>query len=83
MLKTLRQGGELIGMLSSAVTHNWRRGAAAETAHLSKPLRGGSDFDADRVLGHQPGVRDKGITAAYIGHLREDTWKQRLETPLS
>ena len=81
MLKTLKKGGELIGMLSSAVTHDVRRGAAAEIAHLPEPLRGASDVGAARALGHQPSVRDRGITAQYIGHLREDVWSRRLEAP--
>jgi hypothetical protein len=69
-------------MLSSAVTHDLRRGAAAEIAHLPEPLRGASDVGAARALGHQPSVRDRGITAQYIGHLREDVWSRRLEAPL-
>jgi hypothetical protein len=82
MLNTLKKGDELIGMLSSTVTHGLRRGAATETIHLSKPLRGASDVEASRVLGHWPSERDSGITTAYVGYLREDAWNQRLKTPL-
>jgi hypothetical protein len=44
MLKTLKQGGELIGMLSSAVTHDLRRGAATERA---PPSRTSNLFNVD------------------------------------
>jgi hypothetical protein len=82
LLKTLKQGCDLIGLLSSPVTHDVRRGAAAEIAHLPKHVKGGSTADAARTLNHQGSVRERGLTASYVGYLRDDTWKRRLEAPL-
>lgn len=78
LLKSLRQGCDLIGMLQSVVTHDLRRGAAAELAHMPGDLPGASTVGAARMLSHTNSVRDQGITADYVGHVREDTWKKRL-----
>jgi hypothetical protein len=77
-LKTLRSAGDLAAMLADPVTHDVRRGTAAEIAHLPSGLRGASATDAARVLGHQTSSRESGLTARYIGGIREDTWKKRL-----
>ena len=78
LLKTLRSACDLAGMLQVPVTHDVRRGAAADVAHLPSSLRGASTTDSARVLGHQSSSRESGLTARYIGGIREDTWKKRL-----
>lgn len=82
LLKTLRQGCDFLGLLietGAIVTHSIKRGTASEVAHLPKKLTGTSESDAARVLGHSHNATKHGITGDYIGRLKEDTWKRRLE----
>lgn len=80
LLKSLRFGCELIGMTDLPVTHDIRRGAASDIAHLPERVRGASTEDAARMLNHTASARDRGVTTAYIGTVHEDTWKRRLES---
>ena len=79
LLKTLREGCHLIGLVASIVAHDLRRGAAAEIAHLHREFRGTSIASAAAVLGHSSSLRDQEVTKKYVGHIRDDTWKRRLE----
>ena len=79
LLKTLRERCHMIGLVASVVTHDLRRGAAAEIAHLPEELRGASVASAAAVLGHSSSTRDQEVTKRYVGHIRDDTWKRRLE----
>ena len=79
LLKTLREGCHLIGLVASVVAHDLRRGAAAEMAHLHRELGGTSIASAAAVLGHSSSSRDQEVTKRYVGHIRDYTWKSRLE----
>lgn len=78
--KALALGANLVGMLGKPTTHDIRRGAAAEIAHLETPLRGSSRDGATRLaLHHSVTSYSYGTTDEYVGHLRADTWAARLD----
>ncbi|KAJ9649659.1 hypothetical protein H2199_000437 [Coniosporium tulheliwenetii] len=76
---TLQLAGELTGLLSTPWTHDLRRGAAADIAHLPQPLLFGTSTPAvASALGHRPNTVGKALTDEYIGRSREDNWLLRL-----
>lgn len=80
LLKSLRSACDLAAMISIPVTHDLRRGAAADIAHLPKGLRGAATTDAARALGHRGSTKDSGLTNQYIGRIHDDTWMKRLDS---
>lgn len=77
---TLQLAGELIDLLSTPWTHDLRRGAAADIAHLPQPLLFGTSTPAvGRALGHLPNATEMAVTDGYIGRSREDNWSLRLD----
>jgi hypothetical protein len=74
----LCRASELIGMLRPPVTHDIRRGAAADIFEL--PVAGGDTNRVRRALGHSMKAMNEGITDEYIGRSKGDSWAERLDS---
>ncbi|KAF7189366.1 hypothetical protein HII31_09344 [Pseudocercospora fuligena] len=70
----LRRGASLMGMLQLPVSHDIRRGSAADAYSLESF---GNAENARMSLGHGNSSLGKGITDEYIGRHRADTWSAR------
>jgi hypothetical protein len=62
-------------MLQPPVTHDIRRVAAADIFKL--PVDGGDTNRVRRALGHSMAAMDVGVTDAYIGRSKGDSWAER------
>ncbi|KAK7890241.1 hypothetical protein LTR67_008126 [Exophiala xenobiotica] len=72
----LRRAAGLIDMMQLPVTHDLRRGAAADISSL-KPSTNPEGVLRD--LGHTHGVLNKEVTDKYVGRLKGDSWAARLD----
>ena len=79
LLSTLRIACELAGMVQIPATHDLRRGAAADVAHLPVPLKGGVS-DAGMMLGHTRTATDQNVTRRYVGSVRQDVLNLHLQS---
>jgi hypothetical protein len=70
----LRRAAGLIGMMQLPVTHDLRRGAAANIGSL-KPST--SPEGIRRDLGHTHVALNKEVTDKYVGRLKGDSWAAR------
>jgi hypothetical protein len=86
MLDTVRGTSLMAGFITPLVAHDVRRGSAADMANLPRDPTAPSGI-ADRSvaaeLGHSNQALAKGITAAYVGPRKEDTWTKRVKTRAS
>jgi hypothetical protein len=74
----LCHAAKLVGMLKAPVTHDLRRGAAADVYAL-KSYAGSTDR-VRRALGHSVESMNKGVTDDYIGRTKGDLWAERLNS---
>lgn len=73
----LTRAAGLIGMLNAPITHDIRRGAASDVYALKST--GSGDLNRTRrTVGHAHKSTSKGITDAYIGHEKADSWAERV-----
>lgn len=77
-LIVVRRAAELIGMLDVPIAHDLRRGAAADLSQVK--LSSSTDAVA-KVLTHTATSMNKGLTASYMGRLKQDTWADRVQKP--
>jgi hypothetical protein len=76
--KSLEKGAKLIGLLAIPATHDIRRGAARELAHLPQTLPGTNEHAARIGLGHSRETLGMDHTDEYVGGSGADTWNMRL-----
>ena len=76
----LRRAANLVGMMQLPVSHDLRRGAAADVSSLkqSTNLEG-----ARRSLGHTQAAKGKGITEGYVGRSKGDSWAARIDNSIN
>jgi hypothetical protein len=72
----LRRAAGLIGMMQLPVSHDIRRGAAADISSLESST---NPEGVRRSLGHTHTAVDKGVTDKYVGRLKGDSWAARLD----
>ncbi len=72
----LKHAASLVGMLQRPVSHDVRRGAAADIASLKDSI---NVEGVRRSLGHTNAARGMGITDKYMGRLKGDSWAARIE----
>lgn len=70
---------ELAGIANHVVAHDLRRGSARDTANLTASINGIATPLVARALGHSNRTMSAGVTDDYVGSLREDLWKRRLD----
>ncbi|OHE93642.1 hypothetical protein CORC01_11045 [Colletotrichum orchidophilum] len=75
---TLRQAADLVGMVIPPVTHDIRRGAAADLAAANLDSQA-STTHVGRRLNHTTSSRDTALTDHYIGPRLVDDLKPRLQ----
>jgi len=74
----LCHAARLVGMLAMPVTHDIRKGAAADTFTLKSD--GGDTNRVRRALGHSMTAMGKGLTDMYIGRTKGDSWAARMNS---
>ncbi|KAK5234661.1 hypothetical protein LTR47_004104 [Exophiala xenobiotica] len=72
----LRRAAGLTGMPQLPVSHDIRRGAAADISSLESST---NPEGVRRSLSHTPTAVDKGVTDKYAGRLKGDSWAARLD----
>jgi hypothetical protein len=75
----LCRAAELAGMVVAPVTHDLRRGAAADLYSLKSDTHSGDTNKVRRAMGHSNTAMAKGTTDLYIGRDQGDSWAARLE----
>jgi hypothetical protein len=75
----LLRAAELIGMLNVPITHDVRRGAAADLYSLKSDTISGDTNKVRRALGHSNVAALHGTTDEYIGREKGDSWATRLD----
>jgi hypothetical protein len=79
-LANLKLGAELVGITVPVVTHDLRRGAAADISNVvDGRLKGALDDSVVANLGHSQKAVNMGVTRAYIGSLKTDAWELRTD----
>ncbi|KAM0440829.1 hypothetical protein ACHAPT_000130 [Fusarium lateritium] len=81
-LAVLRQAAQLTGLLAKVRTHDIRRGAARQSAHLQNAIAGYAVEQGRIAIGHSIKARDSGATEEYIGHLDDQNWSNRAKQKL-
>lgn len=78
LTRNFKQAAELAGIAEDVILHDVRRGGFRDLANLKTAVGGRLEGVAE-AAGHSASTRTEGITKQYTGHLKEDTWKQRLD----
>ncbi|RSL88221.1 hypothetical protein CDV31_016100 [Fusarium ambrosium] len=78
----LRRAAQLIGIVAEVKTHDIRRGAARQSAHLENSIAGSAIEQARIAIGHSQGSRDNRETEEYVGHLDDHNWTNRAKQKL-
>lgn len=73
----LTKAADLIGMINVPVSHDIRKGAASDLAHL-KTGTADQTTRVRKALGHSVGAANKGLTDHYIGRSKGDAWAERI-----
>ncbi|KFY80705.1 hypothetical protein V499_00479 [Pseudogymnoascus sp. VKM F-103] len=77
--RLIRSEGLHAGLLAPIRTHDVRRGAARDIAHLPEGSNEGLATDVvAAAMGHSDATRTGGVTKKYIGYARRDNWAQRV-----
>ncbi|RTE70581.1 hypothetical protein BHE90_015012 [Fusarium euwallaceae] len=79
---TLTQAAQLIGIVAKVKTHDIRRGAARQSAHLEHSIAGSAIEQARIAIGHSHSSRDNGETEDYVGDLDDHNWTNRAKQKL-
>ncbi|WAO84110.1 C2H2-type domain-containing protein [Fusarium falciforme] len=79
---TLTQAAQLIGIAAKVKTHDIRRGAARQSAHLENSISGSTIEQARIAIGHSHSSRDSGEIEDYVGHLDDHNWTNRAKQKL-
>lgn len=76
---TMAQAAPISGFLKTLRGHDLRYGAARDTANLSSSIKGYATTAVAAVLGHSEQSHLGGVTAKYVGHIKEVVWSKRVE----
>lgn len=79
--RSLKEMALVGGVIDPVTSHDIRRGAMRDTAHLNRTVAGVESACAALVGGHTKMSENRGITRAYIGALQAPIYNIRAEKP--
>jgi hypothetical protein len=76
----LQAMAQTVGLLTEVTSHDIRRGALRDVAHLPNQLLGVATNAVQVLAGHSESTRRAGVTQQYVGFIQEPTWNMRAES---
>lgn len=75
----MAQAAPVAGFFAKLRAHDLRHGAAQDTTNIGAAIKGYATSTVAAILGHSKNTHQKGVTAGYVGDIREAVYTKRVE----